>query len=286
MHNSQISQDIYTIDKSTESSDHATVATDSSINTNQYLPNDILSWGQNTYKRHLDSVKSTIYNTTIGYFYTSDIMRNILVEIPNNSKILDVGIGTGYAYLQNSDLIKRKNIHITGIDIDSGNIRTAKHNMIDSDLESYTTLVNGDVYKMDENQIMNNSFDFLFFLDSYSVIPNIHTMITFCEKYLNSTGIIIVASTLFDRYDENLDWIKQRLIYISSIEFGNMMLKTNLEEYIKTRYSGDIDQCFRIINSTSILGITCDMKTYIVKWCPDCRTKDDGMKLDTLIRSI
>lgn len=230
---------------------------------------NILSWGQQTCKKHFDSVKSTIYNTTLGHFYASDIMRHILVEIPDYSRILDIGIGTGYVYSQNSDLVKRKNIHITGIDIDPAYIKSAKHTVIDADLESNVKLIIGDINEIDEHEIKYGSYDFVFFTDSYSSMDNVHSTITLSEKYLTEDGIIVVASTLFDYYDENIDWIKQRLFYVSSIQFGNMMLKGNLEEYIKTRYIGNIKQCFRVINTTSIPGTDYQIKTYIVKWQPN-----------------
>lgn len=241
-----------------------------SLNTSQQgWVNDVVSWGQATCKQHFDSVKSTIYNTTIGHFYTSGVMRHILVEIPDNSKILDVGIGTGYIYSQNSDLIKRKNIYVTGIDTDPGYIKHAKHSMIDADLESHVRLLNCDTYTTSKIDIDLGSFDFVIFSDSYSSISDVYSTITFCERYLNRIGIIIVASALFDKYDENIDWIKQRLIYVSSIDFGNMMIKEDLEQYVEARYSGNIDECFRVISSAKIPGTEYTIKTYIVKWCPD-----------------
>lgn len=226
----------------------------------------------NICNKQFESARSTVYNATLGYFYTSGIMRHVLVEIPDNSKILDVGIGTGCAYSHNSDLIKRKNIHIIGIDIDPGYTRKAKHTMIDDDLESHVKIILGDIYEIDcQQDILVNSFDFVFFSDSYAVIPGVHIMMTYCEKFLKPTGMMVVTSTLFDNYNETIEWIKQRLIYVSSIEFGNMMLKGILEEYIGSRYSGDVNECFRNIETSIIPGTECKINTYIVKWIPDKR---------------
>ncbi|VBB18459.1 class I SAM-dependent methyltransferase [Yasminevirus sp. GU-2018] len=233
--------------------------------TDNYQLNSWVSWG----KQQLGGLKSGVYNATIGHFYTIEVMRNLLVEIPDNSVILDVGVGTGYTYSKNSDLIKRKNLTVVGVDIDPEYIRSAKHAVIDSYLENHVRLVLADIYKAPESELPSRTFDFVFFSDSYAVIPEVHKMITFCEKFLKPTGQMVVTSTLFDKFDSNIDWIKQRIVYVSSVEFGKMMLKSDLEAYIKTRYSGNVRECFRLIDNKWIPASDCRMKTYIVKWKPD-----------------
>lgn len=142
------------------------------------------NWG----KQKLGNLKSDVYDATIGHFYTVRVVMNLLLEIPDNSVILDIGVGTGYTYAANSDLIKQKNINVVGIDIDPDYIRRAKHAVIDSYLEQNVRLVLADVYKVSEKEIPTKQFDFVFFSDSYAVIPDVHEMITFCEKFLKPTG--------------------------------------------------------------------------------------------------
>ena len=44
--------------------------------------------------------------------------REVLKRLPDNARVLDVGIGTGTALICNKDLIKQKNITVVGIDYD------------------------------------------------------------------------------------------------------------------------------------------------------------------------
>jgi predicted O-methyltransferase YrrM len=101
-------------------------------------------------------------------------MKSFLNSIPNGSVVLDIGIGTCYAYTTNHDILKSKSIKIVGVDIDSDYINIAKHGMIDADLESHVKRVLSDIYKVTSNVIVPKSFDYVIFSDSYSVIPNVH----------------------------------------------------------------------------------------------------------------
>lgn len=166
-------------------------------------------------------------------------MRFFPVEIPDHSVILDIGIEIGYTYSKNSDFNQTKNITVVGVDVDPEYVRRAKHTIIDSDFESQVRIVLANIYEAPENSIPCEHFDFVIFSDSNAVISEVHDMITFCEKYLNLTGQMVVTSTLFDTFNIDIDWIKQKLVYVSSGEFGKMMVREDLDAYIKTRYSGD-----------------------------------------------
>lgn len=213
--------------------------------------------------------RSKIYNFTIGYFYTQSIIRKILASLPDNSTVLDVGVGTGFTYSQNSDIIKQKNLQIVGIDIDPEYVRNAKHAMIDSELENNVKLVTQDIYKVTQEQIPEQSFDFVIFSDSYAVIPDVHKMATFCEKFLKKSGSVIIASTLFDEYNHYIDWVKKRIIYVSTIDFGEMMVKENLKKYISSRFSGDVESCFILLDEKIVPGLNYPFRSYMVKWTPD-----------------
>jgi ubiquinone/menaquinone biosynthesis C-methylase UbiE len=209
------------------------------------------------------NVRPTIYNSTIGHFYTSELTRLLLLEIPANSTILDLGIGTAYSYCQNADLLKERKIKIIGIDIDESYILRARHSLIDYDLVEEIELICADIYKTD---LDGRTFDYVVFSDSYAVIPNVNNMMRYCERFMKEyTGYMIVTSCLFDEYDPTLDRIKQNLKYVSAIEYGQLMLKSDLESYIFTeRNSEDYD--FKMIKQFNIGNL--EFNSYIVRWRP------------------
>ena len=49
---------------------------------------------------------------------TSGWYHHVLTRLPDNARLLDVGIGTGGAVSRNADLVRAKNIQVRGIDID------------------------------------------------------------------------------------------------------------------------------------------------------------------------
>ena len=111
----------------------------------------------------INALKPLIYDSTVGYLYTKNAIQHMLSSIPDNSKILDVGIGTGYTYTKNADLIKRKNISIVGVDIDASYVKYAKHAMIDYELDDNIRVIKGDIYDV---KLDVGTFDYVIFSDS------------------------------------------------------------------------------------------------------------------------
>lgn len=232
-----------------------------------------VSWFSEMSVHYSKKTRGIMYDMTIGYFYTQYVMRYFLETIPDGSRILDIGIGTGYTYSKNKDILKKKSLKVVGVDVDPDYVRSAKHGIIDADLESHVNIILSDIYKVDESMISSKSFDYVVFSDSYAVIPNVHDMITFCEKFIKINGKMVVLSTLFDSFDSNINWIKRNIKYFSSVEFGTMMLRENLQNYIKQRINVDdnfdIDSCFKLIMHHNIPLTSHVMKTYIVIWTPN-----------------
>ena len=83
----------------------------------------------------MENIKNNLYNEIIGS-YSKDLYKNFFEKIPNNSCILDIGIGNGYAICENSDLINEKNLKIIGIDIDFSSILTCRENVNKNNLNS------------------------------------------------------------------------------------------------------------------------------------------------------
>jgi len=70
--------------------------------------------------RLVDRVRSAVYDAAIVGM-TADWYRAVLERLPNGCRLLDVGIGTGAALVANADLLREKDVGVTGVDVDAAN---------------------------------------------------------------------------------------------------------------------------------------------------------------------
>ena len=162
-------------------------------------------------------------------------------------KILDIGIGTGTAL--NKYLTENKNdfelnkllnrIEYFGIDIDDKYLENCKNI-----LEKNTNL-NFDLFNInlmnESNRQSNNKiigiytnkeyknigkYDFIFFSDSFSVIPtinnySIYNLLKYLQNLLlNPKGSICIGTTINYNYNKIRAYIKKNIVKIFGIDFG------------------------------------------------------------------
>ena len=101
---------------------------------------------------------------------TTNLYYSFLQRMKQDTKILDIGVGTGI-YFEDPrciKLIKDKNIKIVGIDINKPDIELASQRIIISDLGMHVEAKYIDLFEYDGNL---NEFDVILFCESYPVIP-------------------------------------------------------------------------------------------------------------------
>jgi len=172
-------------------------------------------------------IKHFLYNLFVGS-YTQKLYHNFLNSIPDNSTVLDIGIGNGYSLLVNSELIRKKNIKIIGVDIDYESIKQATHNIKEKNLENLIEVYNENIYNFKEGE-----YDYIFFSNSYSVIPNIIDMINHIKKkHLKKNGTFVISTTIENNYNPIKHIIKPNLKYLTfGIDFGTITL---LDKFINS----------------------------------------------------
>ena len=175
-------------------------------------------------------MKSFLYDL-FATKYTKEWVRKSLLDIPKNSLILDVGIGNGSATLANIDVLVQNNIKIIGIDINENYINECKKKIKKMHMENYIEVFCENIYKWKTDL----KFDFILFSDSYAVIPNVHFMIMHSSKFLNKNGRFIIVTALFNKRTDFKRFVKKNLKYLIGVDLGDMMLYSNLMEFIKQR---------------------------------------------------
>ena len=159
-------------------------------------------------------MKSLIYNKLITPL-TNLCYFEVLSRLPANSKLLDVGIGTGKALCNNAAIVFDKNLKIVGVDINASYLQTCKELINENSLNHFIT-----VYQKPFESIDENNFDGIYFSSSFMLLPDQRQALEQARKLLSANGKIYFTQTLYDQKNYLIEYIKPRLKYLTSIEFG------------------------------------------------------------------
>lgn len=171
-------------------------------------------------------MQSIIYDYLVSDF-TKIYLKSALNSIEKDSTVLYIGIGTGTSLINNQNIIINKNLKIIGIDNNQNYLNKCINNINTYYLDDYISVYLQNIYDWKSNQ----KFDYILFSDSYTIIPN---MIKHCYQYLSEKGKIIIFSALFDKITLYKSFIKRNIKYLIGIDFGEMMSKTDLIEFVSS----------------------------------------------------
>ncbi|CAJ05661.1 conserved hypothetical protein [Leishmania major strain Friedlin] len=177
------------------------------------------------------SLRSLVYDTCIVPM-TSRWYREVLLECPTNSVMLDIGIGTAASLIANRDIIVSKKMTVTGVDYDLAYVRSAQMNVAacGGRLQDLVRIEQADIH--DYNKSHAKKFDILYFSGSFMIIPSQVGALRHCVQMLRSPapqvpgGCNIFFTQTFERrtfigqYVTPL--VKRLLKAITAIDFGEV----------------------------------------------------------------
>lgn len=183
------------------------------------------------------STKSSSWRSKLYDFHNNNthiLYKNVLENLPDKSKILDVGIGNGAPVEKNADLIKNKGFEIDGIDIDTEYLGVCNARIVSCDLTSQVTAKEQDLLKMDDTK----KYDYIFFMESYPVIPVdiMKMMMDKCKTLLTSEGKVIFVHNLVDKKNWLVNFIKPRVVHVPfiQVDFGRLTTHTEFDDFIQS----------------------------------------------------
>eukprot|EP00041_Stephanoeca_diplocostata_P033150 m.1086952 g.1086952 ORF g.1086952 m.1086952 type:complete len:241 (-) comp24281_c0_seq2:4102-4824(-) len=183
-------------------------------------------------KTIIDVVRSWMY----AWLFSADNpiatqhgFRKVLNSLPNGSRILDVGVGSGI-YFTNPEvvkLIKEKNLQIYAIDIDKGATDIAQERVVKNGLTEHVKCEGRDVLTLSEEK--DGLFDVAIFFESFPVIPRklFKTLVQHSSTVVKKGGSLILYHTLepYPRFITGK--VKPYLYYLTMCDFG---LECTMEE--------------------------------------------------------
>lgn len=162
------------------------------------------------------------YNNVI-VSYTKHLYQSFLKRIDNGSSIVDIGIGNGEALLtpENIKLIKDKELMICGFDINKDYLKNCQRLIKENKLEKRIFCFEKDLSK--ENFNFDKKVDYVYFSNSYAVIPEVTKLLKNIVKIFQPDKIVISITLSDNEVDK---FIKPYAKYLMlGVDFGRAITR-------------------------------------------------------------
>jgi ubiquinone/menaquinone biosynthesis C-methylase UbiE len=175
-----------------------------------------------------------VYDRAITSF-TTKWYAEVLQLIPENSRVLDVGIGTGTALLANAELLRAKHISVVGVDYDAGYVERCQRLIAEHDLSRQVSCVCCSFY--DFKPADERLFDYVYFSSSFMIMPDRPGAVRKAVDLLvdREDGRLFFTQTFELQKNTFLEWFKPKLAYLTSIDFGQV---TYVEDFDEALHQG------------------------------------------------
>ncbi len=190
-----------------------------------------MSWTEPLFPRpnFKSALRSAIYDHTFARL-TSSWYRAVFRRLPVGASVLDVGIGTGSAIAANADMVKKKAIHIVGVDIDPDYISRCQKNLAKAGLER---LVNARLESIYDHR--GGPYDAVYFSSSFMLLPDPAQALRHVVHQLKPGGRIYFTQTFQEKRSLLVERIKPMLHKVTTIHFGRV---TYWHDFVNTLERG------------------------------------------------
>lgn len=172
-------------------------------------------------------IRSFIYDALILRL-TSRWYAEVLRRVPPGAALLDVGIGTGGALLANADVVERKRLRVTGIDVDADYVERARHRLRDSPIAGRVEVRLESVYDH-----RGGPYGAVYFSGSFMLLPQPEQALRHCRALLEPDGRIYFTQTFQTRHARWMETLKPLLKRVTTIDFGRVTYEDDFRAQIQ-----------------------------------------------------
>lgn len=172
-------------------------------------------------------MRSFIYDALILKL-TSRWYAEVLRRVPEDTALLDVGIGTAGALLANAELVEQKRLQITGIDIDADYIERARQRLDDSTIADRAEVRLESVYDH-----RGGPYDAVYFSASFMLLPEPEKALRHCYGLLRPGGRIYFTQTIQQKPDRWMESLKPLLKRVTTIDFGHVTYEADFKAQVR-----------------------------------------------------
>jgi alpha-N-acetylglucosaminidase len=144
--------------------------------------------------------------------------------LPPGSEVVDVGVGTGLMLDRYAGVIRRKRIRVHGIDIDRSFLRACRRRIERHGLGDLVTARYRDVQDFLEHAPKLPSY--VYFAASFMLMPERNQILDLLRQRMEPDGRVLYGQTLFARRSRFAEWLKPRLKYLTTIDFGRPLYRS------------------------------------------------------------
>jgi alpha-N-acetylglucosaminidase len=173
--------------------------------------------------RLLPSLMGSLYDVVIVKM-TAKWYKAVLEELKPDSRVLDVGIGTGAALARNAATVRLKRLDIVGVDYEREYINHAQGVIQAAGLESLVSLVCASIYDkaLATRFARPLNFDAVYFSGSLTLMPDPAGALTAAAAMLKPGGKVYITQTYQNAHSPVTAVLKPWLRTLTTIDFGRL----------------------------------------------------------------
>jgi ubiquinone/menaquinone biosynthesis C-methylase UbiE len=164
----------------------------------------------------------TFAGLTVGWY------REVLKRLPRGARLLDVGIGTGGALVRNAELVKARDLHIVGVDIDPVYLRRCCKLVAQAGLARHVVPLLESVYDH-----RGGPYDAIYFSASFMLLPDPVGALRHAAQMLSPGGRVYFTQTIHMKRAPVMEKVKPMLHRLTTIHFGRVTYEHELVEVVR-----------------------------------------------------
>lgn len=147
---------------------------------------------------------------------SSNWYKQVIEYLPDNSRVLDVGVGTGSSLLSQLDLLKKKGLNWTGIDINPPYLQSCQEKINQLDAHNFVKVREQSIYDLKEDDLL----DAIYFSASFMLLPDQKQALLTSLGSLKAEGVICFTQTFETKPAPLMEKIKPLLRKFTTVDFG------------------------------------------------------------------
>ncbi|HXV94647.1 MAG TPA: class I SAM-dependent methyltransferase [Pseudonocardia sp.] len=159
---------------------------------------------------------------------TAGWYREVLGRLPHGACVLDIGIGTGGAVARCAELIRARDIHIVGIDIDHDYLQRCAQEVARAGLAEHVRPCLASVYHH-----RGGPYDAAYFSASLMLLPDPVTAMRHVAAQLAPGGALYFTQTFHARRSVLREKLKPAMRRVTTIDFGRVTYEDDFRDAIE-----------------------------------------------------